>query len=53
MDPEKIIAWVNEVLHDRSFTQQDFYLLEGEKQELKELLKTFVYDKKICQASNG
>lgn len=42
----KIIDWVNEILSERGCTKQDFYLLEDEKEELKELLKTFVYDKK-------
>lgn len=38
-DEDKVIEWVNDILRERGYTSQDFFLTENEKEELRELIK--------------
>lgn len=40
---EKMIEWINDILRERGYTNQDFFLVEEEKEELRELIKQLKY----------
>ncbi|MDA6082644.1 hypothetical protein OSJ97_24130 [Escherichia coli] len=39
---QKIIDFINEILKERGITHQDYYLLEEEKEELKQIISNGV-----------
>ncbi|WP_276569586.1 hypothetical protein [Cytobacillus firmus] len=40
---KKICEFINEILKDRGITNQDYYLLEEEKEELKQIINNGGY----------